>query len=198
MLVIQDASQSVSEDAPEWTREFDTWLSELPSEEGQAGADIQTYVFGSDLRKWTTESTFNDPTTDLSMAVDKLAGQWAGRPIGAVILATDGRFNRGRDPETAGVAFSAPQCTSSPSETPRSSKDVRIDRVLHNDVAGFGNRFPIEVEIGGQAVEGAFGVTLKGKGGRPAPRSQPPTRGRPGHPHLFRASRHPWHPALCH
>ena len=29
-------------------------------------------------------------------------------------------------------------------------QDVRIDRLLHNDIAGLGNRFPIEVEIGSQ------------------------------------------------
>ena len=43
-------------------------------------------------------------------------------------------------------------------------KDVRLDRVLHNDVAGLGNRFPIEVEVGGQGVEGTLGVTLTGQG----------------------------------
>ena len=41
-------------------------------------------------------------------------------------------------------------------------KDVRIDRLLHNDIAGLGNRFPIEVEIGSQGVTGPARVTLTG------------------------------------
>ncbi len=163
LLVLQDASRSVADEAPAWASNLDTWMAELPGEEGQAGADVQAYAFGSDLSQWTPGQSLEDPTTDLSSALDLLAGQWAGRPIGAIVLATDGRFNRGRDPELEGLSFGAPVHIIALGDT-AFKKDVRIDRVLHNDVAGLGNRFPIEVEIGAQAVGDRLQVTLSGSG----------------------------------
>ena len=82
LLVLQDASRSVADEVPTWASNLDTWMAELPGEEGQAGADVQAYAFGSDLSQWTPRQSLEDPTTDLSSALDLLAGQWAGRPIG--------------------------------------------------------------------------------------------------------------------
>ena len=163
LLVLQDASRSIAEDHPDWSTVLAPFLSNLPAAEGQAGADIRTYAFGSDLREWQPGEGLEDPTTDLSSAIERLTGQWAGRPIGAVVLATDGRFNRGQDPETEGLPLGAPVHVIALGDT-TFRKDVRLDRVLHNDVAGLGNRFPIEVEVGGQGVEGTLGVTLTGQG----------------------------------
>jgi len=163
LLVLQDASRSISDDTPDWSTTLDSWLAGLPGDEGQAGADIAAYAFGSDLAEWKAGQSLEDPTTDLSSALDILAGQWAGRPIGAVVLATDGRFNRGRDPELQRLSFGAPVHIVALGDT-AFQKDLRIDRVLHNDVAGLGNRFPIEVEVGAQAMAGTVGVTLSGSG----------------------------------
>lgn len=165
LLVLQDASQSIAEDHPEWAATLDAWLDRIPSEEGQPGAVATAYAFGSELAPWRTGRALTDPTTNLSSALDLLSGQWAGRPIGAVVIATDGRFNRGRDPESASLPFGAPVHIVALGDT-SFRKDVRIDRVLHNDVAGLGNRFPIEVTVGAQAAAGDFNVTLSGSGVR--------------------------------
>ena len=166
LIVLQDASRSVGQDEPEWSDGLGAWLEALPSEEGQPGAELAPYGFGSELFAWTSDGRVLDaPVTDLSSAVDALEGQWAGRPVGAVVIATDGRFNRGRDPESSGFRFNAPVHFVRLGDTTL-QKDVRIDRLLHNDIAGLGNRFPIEVEIGSQGLAGDVRVTLTGPGTR--------------------------------
>lgn len=166
LIVLQDASRSVGQDEPGWSDGLGAWLDALPAEEGQPGAELAAYGFGSELFEWTYDGRVLDaPVTDLSTAVEALEGQWAGRPVGAVVIATDGRFNRGRDPESAGFRFGTPVHFIRLGDTTL-QQDVRIDRLLHNDIAGLGNRFPIEVEIGSQGVSGNARVTLTGPGTR--------------------------------
>jgi len=162
LLILQDASRSIGQDAPNWGSALDEWMASLPSAEGEPGARTASYGFGSELFPWAEGDTaMKAPVTDLASALDALEGQWAGRPVGAVVVATDGRFNRGRDPETVGFRFGAPVHFIRLGDTTL-QKDVRIDRLLHNDIAGLGNRFPIEVEIGSQGVTGPARVTLTG------------------------------------
>lgn len=168
LLLLQDQSQSVAIDHDGWSDTLRGWWNALPSESGQPGARVEGYSFGADLEPWSPDgppSTLDDPVTNLTSALDLLEGQWAGRPIGAVVIATDGRFNRGRDPERDGVQFGAPVHIIRLGDTTL-RKDIRIDRLLHNDVAGLGNRFPIEVEIGAQGHTGSVDVTLSGSGVR--------------------------------
>ena len=51
-------------------------------------------------------------------------------------------------------------------------KDIRILRLLHNDVAGLGNRFPIEIELGAQGYQGPSEVRIDRPRGQPLSRSQ--------------------------
>lgn len=165
LIVLQDQSRSIGADHPDWATTLGDWLGKLPAGEGEPGAEVHLYGFGADIvdREGTGALTFEDPTTDLSSALDILRGQWAGTPVGAVVVATDGRFNRGRHPESGMERWPAPMHMVTLGDTSL-SKDVRILRLLHNDVAGLGNRFPIEVEVGAQGYRGAATVRLEGGG----------------------------------
>ena len=165
LIVLQDVSRSVSADAPEWGGQMQSWLSALPAESGQPGASVHLYGFGAALTQPDNlqEEAFDDPTTDLAAALGLLQGQWAGTPVGAVLVATDGRFNRGRNPEALGTRIPAPLHIVTLGDTSL-RKDIGILRLLHNDVAGLGNTFPIEVELGGQGYSGTATVRIEGPG----------------------------------
>ena len=47
LLVLQDASRSVGQDEPGWSDGLGAWLDALPAEEGQPGAELAAYGFGS-------------------------------------------------------------------------------------------------------------------------------------------------------
>ena len=163
LLVLQDVSQSIGEDHPGWKDTLNQWIAALPSEEGKPGADLTAFSFGADLANWSAQTVLSAPVTDLSTPLELIQGQWAGRPIGAVVVATDGRFNRGKNPEMVGGKLGAPVHFIRLGDTTL-RKDVRINQLLHNDVAGLGNQFPIEVEVGGNGHEGTVGVSLSGAG----------------------------------
>ena len=164
LIILQDASRSVGNEHLDWTQNLNAWMASLPVEEGMPGARMAAYGFGSELFSWESDSTqLNAPVTDLSAALNAMEGQWTGRPVGAMVIATDGRFNRGKDPESMGFRFGSPVHFVSLGDTTL-QKDIRIDRLLHNDIAGLGNRFPIEVEVGSQGVSGAVRVILTGPG----------------------------------
>ena len=165
LLVLQDVSLSVGTDHPDWNDTLQAWLNSLPSGEGQPGADIALYGFGSGWGPLDLGDSiaFNAPTTDLGSALEDLQGQWAGTPIGAVILATDGRFNRGRNPESGMGRLPAPLHVIALGDTSQ-RKDLRILRLLHNDVARLGNQFPIETEVSAQGYQGPATVRITGPG----------------------------------
>ena len=165
LIVLQDQSRSVGVDNPEWSAQLGSWLAALPGEEGAPGADVHLYGFGADVvpLKGADALAFEDPITDLATALDVIQGQWSGAPVGAIVIATDGRFNRGRNPETVGRRSAAPLHTIALGDTSL-IKDVSILRLLHNDVARLGNTFPIEVEVGSQGYKGLSTVRLNGAG----------------------------------
>lgn len=163
LIVMQDLSASIGADHPDWESQLNAWLESMPSEPGDPGAAIQSYGFGSGLVVLEAQDSlaFSDPTTDLSSALEVVQGQWAGTPVGAIVIATDGRFNRGRNPETQTRKLPAPLHVITLGDTSL-RKDLRILRLLHNDVAGLGNQFPIEVEVGAQGFAGTTQVRLTG------------------------------------
>ncbi len=165
LIVLQDQSRSIGADHAAWNDTLGSWLGTLPSDEGNPGNNIHLYGFGADIVPLQSAQAleFDDPTTDLSSALQTIQGQWAGAPVGAVIVATDGRFNRGRNPEALSGRIPAPLHFVTLGDTSL-RKDVRILRLLHNDVAGLGNQFPIEVELGAQGYRGNAEVRIVGPG----------------------------------
>ena len=67
------------------------------------------------------------------------------------------------NPEAVNSRIPAPLHTIALGDTSL-QKDIRILRLLHNDVAGLGNRFPIEIELGAQGYQGPSEVRLTGPG----------------------------------
>lgn len=110
LLILQDRSLSIGSEDPEWGSTFQAWVDGLPTTAGTPGAAVELYGFGSEplALERLDDTLYSDPTTDLSAALDAVRGQWAGAPIGAVVIATDGRFNRGRSPEAEGQRIPAP------------------------------------------------------------------------------------------
>ncbi len=165
LIILQDQSRSIGADHPAWKDSMEAWVASLPANAGAPGNAVQLYGFGAEVAplESTVDVRFEDPTTNLSSALEAIQGQWAGAPVGAVVVATDGRFNRGRNPESMGGRIPAPLHFITLGDT-SISKDVRILRLLHNDVAGLGNQFPIEVELGAQGYRGNTTVRIVGPG----------------------------------
>ena len=116
LLVLQDASQSIGEDEPDWATTLDAWMASLPPRKDSPERPTSPYGFGSELAKVVHEgdTVWMPHHQSLHRRWTRCRDNGPDGPIGAVVIATDGRFNRGRDPESAGFPSALPS-TSSPS-----------------------------------------------------------------------------------
>ncbi|PLX06959.1 MAG: hypothetical protein C0596_12530 [Marinilabiliales bacterium] len=98
------------------------------------------------------ELTYNDSIvdftgnqTDISGVFDEIISRYAGMNLGAVIIATDGVFNKGSNPVYA-KNLEFPVYSLALGDT-ISQKDLILKNLMHNKLAFLGNRFPLRVYI---------------------------------------------------
>ncbi len=106
--------------------------------------------------------SFVAPFTDLSNFFKEVENEYLGKNVAAVVLASDGIYNRGVSP--AYRTFGYPVYTLGLGDTiPR--RDVAIREVKHNSVAYSGNEFPFRVELTSTGYDDrSFEVEIKKDG----------------------------------
>jgi hypothetical protein len=107
--------------------------------------DVKTYQFDSES-KLSETIDFKGKETDISKLFLDLENNYANKNIGAIILATDGIYNKGTNPLYSIKKFNAPIYTIALGDTVP-LKDVWIQTINHNQVAYLGNTFPAEVIV---------------------------------------------------
>jgi hypothetical protein len=107
--------------------------------------DVKTYQFDSESKP-SESFDFKGKETDISKLFSDLENNYANKNIGAIVLASDGIYNKGTNPLYSIGKFNAPIYTIALGDTVP-LKDVWIQAVNHNQVAYLGNTFPVEVVI---------------------------------------------------
>jgi hypothetical protein len=117
----------------------------LSSLKKQLGDDyeVHEFNFNKDLQDGLTNS-YNGTQTNISNALQKLNERFVNRNIGALILATDGLYNLGSDPQYEARNIKANIYTIALGDTiPR--RDLLIGNVNYNKTAFLGNDFEVEL-----------------------------------------------------
>ena len=107
--------------------------------------DLKLYQFDSDAKP-SDSFDFKGKETDISKLFLDLENNYANKNIGAIILATDGIYNKGTNPLYNIEKFNAPIYTIALGDT-IPLKDIWIQNINHNQVAYLGNDFPVEVIV---------------------------------------------------
>lgn len=144
VLVAQDNSQSVklfSTPASNPARVF-AQLSALKNALG-SDYDVQEFHFDKQLAAGLSKN-FNGKQTDIAMALQQLNERFVNQNIGAVVLATDGLYNQGSDPQYAAKQFKSPIYPIALGDT-IAKRDLLIGNINYNKTAFLGNDFEIEV-----------------------------------------------------
>lgn len=116
-------------------------LTELLSEK----YDARTYSFSDQVSKGL-DFGYKGKLTNATTLFSQLKDEYLNRNVGAVILASDGIFNRGGSPAAEAVALKAPLYVIALGDTvPK--KDVLIANVNSNDLVYLDNDFKIEIEV---------------------------------------------------
>jgi hypothetical protein len=115
--------------------------------------DTRNFVFGEAFRE-SDKADFVDKATDISQVFDGIDDIFSNRNIGAVVLASDGIFNRGVNPVFASANLGYPVFTLALGDTTK-HRDLILKRISNNRITYLGNKFPVEIEIEAQALEGS-------------------------------------------
>ena len=111
--------------------------------------------------KWKVESEecevvyeeFGGTTTDIAAALEDIASHYQGRNLGAVVLATDGIYNRGGNPATTAERLTFPVYTIALGDT-TPQRDAALANIRHNRIAFSGNTFPVEITVNATRLKG--------------------------------------------
>ncbi|WP_340112863.1 hypothetical protein [Maribellus mangrovi] len=106
--------------------------------------EVINYTFGDDLNP--DELTFNEKRSDYSQMLTSVVNNHFNQNIGALIVAGDGIYNRGKNPLNLLEEVGFPVYTIGFGDT-TIVEDARIQDVRTNRTAFSGNKFPVEVDV---------------------------------------------------
>lgn len=153
IVFVQDNSSSMTalKDSDqirgEYSQRIHNMLSRLKNQ-----YEVNTYWFDSQMKSGD-QYDFSGKETDLSVVFKDIENNYANRNIGAVILASDGIYNKGTNPLYSSSKFTYPIYTIALGDT-TPLKDIWIQNVRHNQVAYLGNSFPVEVVVNANDLKG--------------------------------------------
>lgn len=98
-----------------------------------------------DMNAWSEETGFKRPISNLADAIADVGEQFGNRNLGAVILISDGNFNRGKNPVYVVDNLGFTPIYSLGIGDTIQKKDLVVSNVTFNDIAFLGNTFPLVV-----------------------------------------------------
>jgi hypothetical protein len=144
VLILQDNSQSVKLFQPKSSKVSPTG-GDLEGAAHSLGDNYEVHTFNFDgtLHDGLSD-TYNGRQTNISAALKQLNDRYVNQNIGAVVLATDGLYNQGSDPQYEARDLKTTIYTIALGDTtPR--RDLLIANVNYNKTAFLGNDFEVEV-----------------------------------------------------
>lgn len=146
LVYIQDESSSIKaiKDSAAFSSSFPKDVADF-RKKLENDFDLRIFSVGDVMREGVTNQ-FADKETDLSAAVEEIRSRFSGRNLGAVVLASDGLYNKGSNPLYSFPGLKVPVYTVGLGDT-TIRKDLLISKVNHNKNAFLGNSFPVEITI---------------------------------------------------
>ncbi len=144
IIIAQDNSASIGISK---AKDFNpqAYSSQLKQLEKTLSADyeVRSFNFGADVKEGLNFK-YDAKLTDISSLFKAVNDQFSNRNIGAVILATDGIYNKGGNPQYESKNLQAPVYAVALGDTiPK--RDILISNVNYNAIAYLDNQFQVEV-----------------------------------------------------
>jgi hypothetical protein len=125
---------------------------------------VRSLLFGSDV-KTGAEATFRDKETDLDNLFKAVDNNYSNQNIGALVIASDGIYNKGANPVYTAEKLSFPVFIVALGDTSE-TRDLLIRKINHNEVVYAGNIFPVEVVVQARHYSGKDAQLSISEGGR--------------------------------
>ena len=113
-----------------------------------ASTDVRVYRFAETAGRLRSPDSlrFNGERTDIAQALEHIAGDLDGRNLQGIALLSDGRYTAGRNPLYLAERSSVPIFTAVVGDT-SAQRDVRVSRVVTNEIAYAGSTLPVRVSV---------------------------------------------------
>lgn len=164
VLMVLDNSESVAA-GPEGRLLRNNFAKAWNRAGNTLGPDYNTVFLeiGSDIKPYDS-AHFSHKKTNLSSLFDHVNNTYAGQNIGAVVLASDGIYNRGNNPLYKSLNRQIPLYTVGLGDS-SVKKDLLIKEAACNAIAYLNNSFPVELGIAAnQCTGGKTTLTLSSAG----------------------------------
>lgn len=143
VAIVQDNSESVrnglGKDTTAYLKKIETLKNSLAKK-----YEVVEFNAGDNLKQGI-DFSFKDKTTDLSGAISELNDLYYNRNLGAVIIASDGIYNRGFNPVYAAQKSPYSVYTIALGDT-SIQKDQKLANVYYNKIAYLNDRFGLRVD----------------------------------------------------
>lgn len=162
VVVLKDNSASIAQVQTEesYQNRFQSVWSNIKTRLGE-DYEIEEIAFGKGV-DYQEEMNFLEQETDLSKALQFVSKQYSNQNLGAIILASDGIYNKGGNPLHFADRIKVPIYSIGLGDT-TIRKDIAIAEVANNSIAYLGNSFPIKVDVRALKLIGESAkVTVKG------------------------------------
>ena len=146
IVIAQDNSSSIllSSDSAYYKNEYLKKLTEIKNKLSQK-FEIREYSFADKLQK-ALNIDYSGKQTNISVLFDEMKLVFAGRNVGAIVLATDGIYNQGSNPLYIAEKLPFPvYCVAMGDTTPRN--DLLISSIDYNKTVIYKNSFSVEVNV---------------------------------------------------
>lgn len=107
---------------------------------------VKTILFGDKAAASDAAPSFSDKETDMDELVNTIENNYSNQNIGALVIVSDGIYNRGANPVYAAEKLSYPVYAVAMGDTSE-PRDLILQKTDHNQVAYLGNNFPVEVTL---------------------------------------------------
>jgi hypothetical protein len=166
IIVAQDNSQSLlmNKDSTFYRMEYKQKLQKL-IDQLSGKYTVYTYTFADHVKELSSTDSlhFNEKQTDMSSLFTELETRYSNRNVGAIVIASDGLYNKGANPVYTSSKLKVPVYTIALGDT-TIKKDLVLTRIDHNRIAYLGNQFPLEVVIDARQLKGKTSTLTVSKG----------------------------------
>lgn len=167
IILAQDNSASIlhTKDSALYQNSLKEEVEKLKSEL-QTNFQVEHFFFDEELRAAAdTLPDYQGRETNFQLLFDGIEERFVNRNVGAVLVVSDGIYNRGTNPAYQSIKQSYPIYTLALGDTSL-KKDALIKRLLHNEIAYLNNEFPLEVDLIFHQIESRRGRLRLMKNGK--------------------------------
>ncbi len=163
IIFAQDNSESVlaNKDSVFYKNDYPKKISDFVSSLADK-FDTNNYSFGDKINSGMSFD-FKEKQTDIASLFDEIETRFSNRNVGAVVIASDGLYNKGQNPLYSSAKNKFPVYTIALGDT-TVRKDLILTKVLSNRIAYLGNKFPIEIQINARQLAGKTSTCTVSKG----------------------------------